>query len=74
MIETLKREISELGYMTLQKTCVMKPHKYDKEYFDFWCKKKASYTYLDKDKIYVLFLDGKNVTKNHKLYNSHGKL
>ena len=69
MIETLKREISELGYMTLQKTCVMKPHKYDKEYFDFWCKKKASYTYLDKDKIYVLFLDGKNVTKNHKLYN-----
>lgn len=45
MIETLKREISELGYMTLQKTCVMKPHKYDKEYFDFWCKKKASYTY-----------------------------
>lgn len=65
----LHKEILQTAEATYERTIMMKLHNRDKEYPQFWCDKKAMYRYFDRNKAYVLFLDGKDVTKNHNKYN-----
>lgn len=65
----LHKEILQTAEAIYKRTITMKLHNRDKEYPQFWCDKKAMYRYFDRNKAYVLFLDGKDVTKNHSKYN-----
>lgn len=65
------KELQEQAYLSVQTMLNQKisPQNTDKEYLDLWCRKKAVYSYFDTQYEYVLFLDGKNITKNHIAYN-----
>lgn len=65
----LRKKILQTAEVIYKRTTTMKLHNHDKEYPQFWCDKKAMYRYFDRNKVYVLFLDGKDVTKNHSKYN-----
>lgn len=71
MENKIVKDLQEQAYLSMQTMLNQKisPQNIDKEYLDLWCRKKAVYSYFDENYEYVLFLDGKNVTKNHIAYN-----